>query len=182
MSLSTTSTHPWNTSRAYSEWGTSSPLHGWSLEILHHHRGFCGRGWRCGTTSPTRHIPVHKPTLPSSSLGAAAQKAWKCAHFVSFEWWSEGSIPSVPAAQAMQSELWMEGCYNHCLPALTEDSGLLGASLYPSSLFPSLGNQASLKLPSWCCWGLVVHLALWTTFFSLRRKALFHSPLFSSIA
>lgn len=155
MSLSTTSTHLLNTSRAYSE---SSLLPGNPPPS----QGVYGRGWRCGTSSPMWQVPAHKPILLSSNLGAAAQKGWKGAHFGSLSAGQRVLIPSAPAAQAMQTGLWMKGYYNHWLLALTEDSSLLGANLYPSSLFPSLGNQVSLKLPSWCCWGLVLHLALWT--------------------
>lgn len=55
---------------------------------------------------------------------------------------------------------------------------LAGANLYPSSGFPSLGNQVSLKLLSQCCWGLVVHWLCEPRIFLPKKESSFSLPSF----
>lgn len=107
----------------------------------------------CSQTSP----PLQQPGCCCTQRGSERLPTWESESGHS----EEGSIPSIPAIPAIQSELWMKGYYHYLLQA-PEDTSLLGACLYPSSVFLPLGKGVPLKLPSSCCWGLVVPLALWT--------------------
>lgn len=76
----------------------------------------------------------------------------------------------------------MEAYYKHWLLALAEDSSLLELTCTPPLVFHPWGIKSLLS-----CFPNAAE-DLWSTdsvnpgYFSLRRKALFHSPPFSSIA